>query len=136
MNIKTLAVSAALLFAASPALAGPVYIDQLMTGTTSLSTTDLTSLNLSDFGFDQMVSRANASLSLLNSISVPMGGLSLISQEGDTNVASISQTGTYNLGIIQQYGMNNYGSISQSGSNQRALISQNGHNNVAIITQR
>ena len=91
MNIKTLAVSAALFLAATPAFAGPVYISQLNMSTSPLTTTDFSTMSMSDFGFDQISQLLQAQLK--------KAGVDVkISAESFPTVAASMNAGKHNLG--------------------------------------
>lgn len=130
---KSVVFGAVALFAISTqAMASSVYIDQLDTSIAPRMAGMTTSLEVLQPVFDAAVTATRT----MQSIDVPVGGLSLISQLGDNNNASIEQNGPFNLGIIQQIGYNNFAVIQQTGSSHRAMIYQNGRNNTAIIRQQ
>ncbi len=122
---------------ATPALAGSAYIQQLGANAAPRAfdyrPTELSSTNLLLDDIEQTMGTLNSSLAQFE---VPVGGLSLISQSGDANLATISQQGQHNLGIILQSGSLNAGSIQQVGNNHHAMIYQNGSHNTAVIQQR
>jgi hypothetical protein len=117
---------------ATGANASPAFIDQVDNNLSFQSQQMTTSLDM----LQPLMNEAGAAAGLMSSIKVPVGGLALVSQEGDNNTGLITQTGPFNLGLVQQIGNNNYGSISQSGGFQHAMIYQHGNGNVAIIRQR
>jgi len=123
---------AVLSLVATGAEASPAFIDQMSTDLSFQSGQTTTSLDM----LQPLMNEVSAAANLMSSISVPVGGLALVSQEGDNDTGLITQTGPFNLGLIRQVGDNNYGSISQSGGFHHAMVYQHGNGNVAIIRQR
>jgi hypothetical protein len=154
MNISALTI-AALIIATPVASASPAFVQQIGPNLQPRAT-DLT-ISLNNM-IAPLVEFEQSTAKLRQSNSWPTGGLSLISQDGENNLASISQignqnagliiqagnlntasvtqTGSHNIGIISQIGYGNSASLSQTGNNHAALISQQGTGNVAIVHQR
>jgi hypothetical protein len=117
---------------ATGANASPAFIDQVDNDLSFQNEQMTTSLDM----LQPLMNEVGEAASLMSSIKVPVGGLALVSQDGDNDTGLITQTGPFNLGLIQQIGNNNFGSISQSGGFHQAMIYQHGNGNVAIIRQR
>jgi hypothetical protein len=132
MKFYKVVLAAAFVLAASPAFAGSVYIDQLGANMAQL-TTDLSTSGL--VFADEMASMKTTAASLA-SVNVPVGGLSLINQQGIGNLAEVQQDGFYNIGLIRQIGNGNIAGIYQTGSSHSAVVFQSGNGNTAIIRQR